>query len=145
MAVVICDLDGTLCDTRHRDHLAQAKRWNEYNADCANDKPHREVVEILKGLLAQGHEIAFVTGRSMEALADTECWIERNLFIPKGQPRLFMRSVGDFRSDVVVKREVYENHLKDEDILFVLEDRDRVVDMWRSLGLRCHQVQPGAY
>jgi hypothetical protein len=32
-----------------------------------------------------------------------------------------------------------------EGIAFVVEDRDKVVAMWRELGLTCFQCQPGTY
>jgi hypothetical protein len=58
---------------------------------------------------------------------------------------LFMRNEGDFRSDVDVKRDMYEKYLKGHNIELVLEDRDKLVEFWRSVGLPCLQVGKGEY
>ena len=42
--------------------------------------------------------------------------------------------------------ELYEQHVKDHyDVLCVFDDRNQVVDMWREIGLKCLQVQPGDF
>jgi hypothetical protein len=60
--------------------------------------------------------------------------------------KLFMRKTGDIRSDDIVKREIYETHIKPEwNVVCVLDDRQRVVDMWREIGLTCLQVDYGDF
>lgn len=57
-----------------------------------------------------------------------------------------MRPEGDIRKDSIVKREIFENYIRDYyNIQFVLDDRNQVVEMWRSLGLKCLQVQEGDF
>jgi hypothetical protein len=57
-----------------------------------------------------------------------------------------MREAGDSRKDSIVKQELYERHIKPSyDVFVVLDDRNQVVDMWRSLGLVCLQVAPGDF
>jgi hypothetical protein len=52
-----------------------------------------------------------------------------------------MREDGDKRPDYVIKREIYETHIKENyDVAYVFEDRELVVKMWREQGLRCFQV-----
>ncbi|MGH7203736.1 MAG: AAA family ATPase, partial [Candidatus Levyibacteriota bacterium] len=53
----------------------------------------------------------------------------------------------DFRKDAVVKKELYETHISGKyEVLFVLDDRDQVVEMWRKdLGLPCFQVDYGNF
>ena len=63
---------------------------------------------------------------------------------------LLMRSDGDNRSDYIVKKEIYEQNIRDwQDVLFVLDDRNSkkcpVVDMWREQGLTCFQVAEGDF
>jgi hypothetical protein len=48
------------------------------------------------------------------------------------------------RSDVKAKREMLRGVDKDK-ILFVVEDRSRVVEMWRSEGLTCLQCAHGDF
>jgi hypothetical protein len=57
-----------------------------------------------------------------------------------------MRKKGDFRKDSVVKKEIYEKYIKDNfNILFCLDDRNQVVNMWREIGIKCLQVQDGDF
>jgi len=57
-----------------------------------------------------------------------------------------MRSQGDTRPDEIVKREIYEEHIKPlYNVDFVLDDRNKVVKMWRSLGLKVLQVAEGNF
>jgi hypothetical protein len=57
---------------------------------------------------------------------------------------LRLRRDGDRRSDVIVKREMLAGIDKTQ-VLFVVEDRNRVVQMWRSEGLVCLQCAPGEF
>jgi hypothetical protein len=58
-----------------------------------------------------------------------------------------MRRTGDRRKDSVVKRQMYERTVAGKyDVLFVLDDRNQVVDMWRKeLNLACFQVDYGDF
>ena len=57
-----------------------------------------------------------------------------------------MRSTEDNRKDAVVKREIYDNWIKDKyNVLAVFDDRNQCVDMWRGLGLTCLQVDYGNF
>ena len=57
-----------------------------------------------------------------------------------------MRDRGDHRKDAIVKKEKYEQFIKDDyNVVCVFEDRDQCVDMWRELGLLCCQVYKGEY
>jgi hypothetical protein len=61
-----------------------------------------------------------------------------------------MRPDDDFTDDKTLKIQLLERYFGSReamkrDILFILEDRDRMVSAWRELGLPCWQVRPGAY
>ena len=58
-----------------------------------------------------------------------------------------MRDGADLRKDSIVKREFYDNEIRDQYFVeFVLDDRNQVVDMWRKdLGLTCLQVNYGDF
>ena len=52
-----------------------------------------------------------------------------------------MRADGDFRPDDVVNEEIFRRDIaRLFNVIDVLEDRDRVVKMWRRLGPVCFQV-----
>ena len=73
----------------------------------------------------------------------TERWLERYGIDYK---YIFMRAAGDSREDSIVKREIYEGRIAPKfNVKYVLDDRNRVVAMWRSLGLTCLQVADGDF
>lgn len=131
---VLCDLDGT---------LALFGDKNPYNRDFINDEVNDAVRSILTALNAVGHNIVITSGRTSAAREETIRWLAKHS-VPFY--RLHMRNVGDTRKDSVVKREMYETHIAPVyNVRFVLDDRDQVVELWRSLGLTCLQVAEGDF
>lgn len=48
-----------------------------------------------------------------------------------------MRTTDDRRDDTIVKRELYENNIKGKyNVLFCVDDRPKVVRMWKEQGLQ---------
>ena len=132
---IICDLDGTLA-------ILEGRGPFEYQR-CDTDLPNEAVVELLRAMGAAGYTVIFVSGREDSCREMTVSWINR-LSLPSEQ--LFMRKTVDFRKDVIVKREIYENAIKGNyNVRFVLEDRNPVVRMWRSLELTCFQFAEGDF
>jgi predicted kinase len=132
---LIVDIDGTLAHMNGRgpydDHLVHT------------DQLDPVVDGIIDTYRALGYHVLLVSGRSEDCRAVTEAWLEDNLVMHE---RLWMRASGDNRNDAIVKRELFDKHIRhDYDVHFVLDDRNRVVDMWRGLGLKCLQVQPGDF
>lgn len=66
-----------------------------------------------------------------------------------GSPNGILRKAGDHREDSVVKAEllsyIEKDWVEDLPIAGVFEDRQQVVDMYRSKGLRVYQVAPGNF
>ena len=142
---VVFDLDGTLCDISHRLYLIKRDKplWEAFNEACSSDLPRRREIELLKTLYKAGYKIALFTGRSASFKPETEDWL---FYHGIKYDTLQMRAVGDRRSDSAVKKEYLESAgIKPEQVLFVVEDRDRVVQMWRDLGILCLQNVNGAY
>lgn len=82
-------------------------------------------------------------GRNGKFRSITEEWLTKNNIVYQD---LYMRLEGDFRKDVIIKSEIYENNIKNKvNVLFVLDDRNQVVDFWRSQGLTCLQVAEGEF
>ena len=87
--------------------------------------------------------ISFITGRPESIRKETEEWLEHNGI---EYSELHMRKDKDFRKDSVYKQEVFDKYFKDKrDILFAIEDRKQVVDMWRSNGIICLQCAEGEF
>jgi hypothetical protein len=88
------------------------------------------------------YEIVFCSGRPERCRADTEAWLKKHDF---NHYALWMRQDGDFRRDDIVKQEILDKYIDKDRVLFVLDDRDQVVDMWRRNGLTCFQVAEGDF
>jgi hypothetical protein len=60
---------------------------------------------------------------------------------------IFMRPEGNNEKDSVIKKRLFEQHIRGKYYVdFVLDDRDQVVKMWRhELGLPCLQVAEGNF
>jgi hypothetical protein len=50
-----------------------------------------------------------------------------------------------FMPDDILKKKMLDTFLDINDVFLVVDDRNRVVDMWRSLGLSVFQVAPGDF
>lgn len=129
---VICDLDGTLALMNGR---------NPYDASkCENDSINEVVRSILVSCSAY---VILVSGRGEQHRPQTEQWLMKHAIV---YSHLFMRPDGDNRKDAIIKREIYEQHILNHyNVTFVLDDRNQVVELWRSLGLTCLQVADGDY
>lgn len=143
--LLISDLDGTLTNFRHRLHYLKSGTkpdWLAFNSSACADPPVAASINLLRMAFVSNWQIAIVTGRSDKQRPQSQNWLARHK-VP--YHLLYMRTDGDNRSDVDVKLEIYLERLKHKNIQFVLEDRDKLVEMWRGLGLTCFQVQKGAY
>lgn len=138
--IALVDMDGTLSDCAHREHHIQGprKNWPAFFRGMGQDPPNASIVALTKRLAAD-HEIVIVTGRPQEYLRATLEWLERHGIAPA---EIWMRRAGDHRPDYTVKREMLD-HIPRERIALVLDDRERVCDMWESEGLACHRVAQG--
>jgi len=143
---VIFDMDGTLCDISHRIHYISGrqadKNYDKFHTECVNDTPHLDVIQLLKIMWEKYFVIAIVSGRSDMVRTETMEWLKK-YDIP--YQYLFMRKHGDHRPDWLIKRDILTNELKDHNVFCAFDDRDQVVSLWRSKGIRCYQVAKGNF
>ena len=141
---VIVDIDGTVA--LHGDERGHY----EYDK-VSGDRPNAPVIDLVSAL-AEDFTILFVSGREDRCRKDTSEWlgkfglaIEMNYGILGPRP-LFMRTTGDHRPDYVIKAELFDAYIRDRwNVRLVLDDRDQVIRMWRSMGLTVAQVADGAF
>ncbi len=133
---VLVDLDGTLAIKGERSPYD----WHRVGEDA----PNQPVVELVSGLVALGENVIVLSGRDGECRAESQAWLDAN--VSSGLP-LIMRTPGDQRRDDVVKLELFNEYIRDRfNVKYVIDDRQRVVDMWRRvLGLTVMQVAPGDF
>ena len=146
MKTVIFDIDGTLADIRHRREYLDSDRpdWRRFNEAMGADTPNAAIVSLYKTLWDSGHyKIEVVTGRNERFRAVTENWFSWNE-IPFAT--ITMRPDNDFRPDNELKQDILNGLLaKGHDIAFAVDDRQQVVDMWRSNGITCMQCDVGNF
>lgn len=135
---IIVDLDGTLSLMRDR---------SPYDGGaCATDEVNLSIKSVMDRYFDDlGTEIIIFSGRNSDkgGKEATEKWLFDN-HIPYDQ--LHMRKEGDMRADTKVKKEMFDEHIEGRyRVLFCLDDRNCMVDMYREMGLDCFQVYYGNF
>ena len=137
-SAVICDIDGTLAFNVERSIYDYSK--------VSTDVPNEPIISLVR-MLATQHEIIFTSGREDVCEADTRAWLAKYVVdTDPDQIKLFMRPANDKRRDAIVKREIFDAHIRDQyRVVYVVDDRNQVVEMWRQLGLTVLQVADGGF
>lgn len=161
MRTVVFDLDGTLCDVSHRRHFVakKPKNWSAFFAGLVDDPPVENVVNLCQHFIHQSCNgksrvrVVFCSGRGEEYRAETEEWLNEHVWsfgdgTLRWRPRLDlrMRPAKDNRPDDIIKKEMLDQlRAEGHDIWFVVDDRQRVVNMWRANGVTVLQCAPGDF
>src|SRR5580700_1392067 len=116
-SAVIVDIDGTVASHEGlRGHFEYEK--------AGNDAPIDAIVRLVQ-LLGEHHTIIFMSGRENFSRQTTIEWLYRHGL--SSWHKLLMREAGDHRKDSIVKRELYETHVKGQyEVELVLDDRNQV-------------------
>ena len=147
---VIFDLDGTLAlIDKSRDISTKANGkldWDKF-LDPSNiklDVPNKSVVKMAQLFAQDDFTIVIFSGRSDKTATATVSWLSQNKVPFK---KLFMRphKTMNFVSDEILKKDMLDNHVDIDDVFLVVDDRNKVVKMWRSLGLSVFQVADGDF
>lgn len=121
---IICDLDGTLAKMKDRGPF----EWSKVGQDDLNDPVYDAVCSM-----AEDAQLLIVSGRDGSCESQTRDWLLRQGIDPA---HLFMRPAGNMEKDSVIKRRIYDEHIRGKyNVLAVFDDRPQVVRLWRSLGL----------
>ena len=101
--------------------------------------------------LIKDKNIIFLSGRESteQCRTDTISWLKKHTKIENEEfysSRLFMRKEGDHRKDYIVKNEIYERDiLPHYNVILAIDDRDSIVDLWRSKGILTLQTNYGGF
>ena len=132
---VIVDIDGTVAVMSDRSPYD----WDRVDEDFLNVPVAKIVTNLQKK-----YRIVFLSGRDSICREASEIWLKDNFDFTDFE--LYMRAENDNRKDSIIKKELYENNVKARyNVVSVIDDRKQVVDMWRSLGLTCLQVDEGDF
>ena len=164
---IIFDLDGTLAniDTRRDISMKPNGRldWDVFaapNSILALDKPNMPVIKMAQMFKADGFKIVIFSGRNDRGFDATVQWLndfkvpfdllvmrpdkfkDKSWPIADGNPATpDMR----FMPDEILKKKMLDTFVDINDVFLVVDDRDKVVKMWRDLGLNTFQVAPGDF
>ena len=165
---IIFDLDGTLADINERKTKAgwidtkDAMDWDIFfhPDNIKLDKPKPEVIKCAQMFHEQGYKIVIFSGRNDRSFNETKLWLSdhnvpydllvlrpdkfKDLAWPvaKGNPAT---SKMRFMPDEKLKKEMLDTFVDIDDVFCIFEDRKKVVDMWRELGLTCFEVEEAIF
>lgn len=129
---IICDIDGTLA------HIPKGGR-----SPYAFDRVQEDTIDtVVRNLLllhhAEGIKIIILSGRDAVCKDQTEKWLVENDVPYDG---IYMRPEENGEADTVIKKELYDKHIRDNyQVQFVIDDRRAVCDFWLSIGLKVLNV-----
>ena len=163
---VIFDLDGTLADIdvrRSKSTKSNGKLDWDIFFDADNiklDKPNLPVIKLAQMFHNDGFRVVIFSGRNDRSFHATVSWLkshdvphdllvmrpdkfkDKSWPIADGNPATpDMR----FMPDDILKKKMLDTFVDINDVFLVVDDRNKVVDMWRSLGLSVFQVAPGDF
>jgi predicted kinase len=146
MKAIIFDIDGTLADISQDGR----KDYKAFYEACVDDTLKINVAELYDMIkyfrYSDSYDyldpirIFICSGRPDDYRRQTETWLKGQLVT--GYDYLLMRPSGDYRPDYIIKEEMLRNiQGQGYEVLFTIDDRQQVVDMWRRNGITCFQCE----
>jgi len=143
---IIFDLEGTLTDMQHREHLIPDKEqwgvcntnWDEFHSLFLADKVKLPVA-MLYTWLRKAFPILIFTGKPESGRSDVEEWMHMiNLQKPE---LMFMRKDNDERYSELVKRDMlYKSRYLDWDPMLAVDDHPECIEMFQRNHILTLQV-----
>lgn len=126
----IVDIDGTLAR-----HHRSPYDYDKLHADTVIFPVADTITQLHKD-----YHVLLVSGRPDSYKDETEMWLRENYI---SYDKLYMRAEGDTRQDAVVKSEILDKILERYDVVAAIDDRQRVLEMWRTRGIFTFDVSQG--
>ena len=163
---VIFDLDGTLADIeiRRKMSIKNTKNmdWDKFfhPDNIQYDKPVHAIINLAQTYHRNGYKVVIFSGRNDRSWKETKEWLKKydvpyHLLVmrpDKFKSKSFPIADGNpatsdmrFMPDEILKKKMLDTFVDIDDVLFVVDDRQKVVDMWRDLGLVVLQPAPGNF
>ena len=169
---VIFDLDGTLAIIEKRRLKAGSPSgktqtpgkmdWDVF-FDPDNiklDEPNHPVIKMAQLFNHDGFNIVIFSGRNDRSFHTTKEWLDLNqvpFHLLVMRPDKFKEDswpIADgnpatkdmrFMPDEILKKKMLDAFVDIDDVFLVVDDRNKVVKMWRDLGLNVFQVADGDF
>ena len=136
---ILFDFDGTLCNLDHRLHLVKDK--NKFHVQCDKDKPDFTIINLCKTLSLR-YKIVIASCRPKLVEEKSKEWLKK-YNVPYDD--FILREDDDKRPDDVIKLDFIKQIQEKYDIECAIDDRDKVVKMFRENGIKCLQVNYGDF
>lgn len=129
-AAAVFDLDGTLTDTRHRNHWIEGKprQWEQFFAAAGLDEAHPEGLAALRTAHEAGLAIVYLSGRPERTRDATEAWLRRH-DCPAGP--VLLRSDRDRSPAAEIKLRALRRLAQQQRLALLVDDDPAVVDAIR--------------
>lgn len=125
---VIFDVDGTIAQMDGRGPF----EWHR----VAEDKPRKQIIEMLRGYKDRGYKIIICSGRSDECAELTLGWLDKYVGA-EYYDHLHMRKAGDYRKDDEIKEEIFWTKLADKfNIVACVDDRPVMIRLWHEMQIQ---------
>lgn len=143
-STIVVDLDGTLANVDHRRHLVMGKHrdYEAFHKLIPFDPVNMWCKQLMKSMYQLGLPCIIVSARPQKYESATRSWLEKHSVPFTGLALL--RPDDDSTPDQELKRTWLRNYGK-EDVLFVIDDRAKVVAMWREEGMTALHCAEGKY
>ncbi|NCD07129.1 MAG: polynucleotide kinase [Spirochaetia bacterium] len=126
---IIVDIDGTLA------HRVNRSPFDYDNVE--DDICDYAIKDIVNNYYNMGKKVYIFSGRDNICQEATKRWLDKHKIL---YHELKMREHKDNRNDTIIKEEMYNEIKDDYNVLFVIDDRPRVINMWKNLGLKVLNV-----
>ena len=147
---IIFDLDGTLALVDKRREVSKLPdgkmNWDEWSnpSNIKLDEPNEPVIKMAQLFAEDGFNIVIFSGRTNRTEKTTRSWLSKNripfhLLVMRDSKALH------FVPDDILKKNMLDKWVDIDDVFLVVDDRNKVVDMWRDLGLTVFQVADGDF
>lgn len=141
--IIIVDIDDTLADTSHREHLIQSEGWDAFHEAGKDDRPIEAMMQLLFRLMAAHEvhesEIVALTARPHKYRNQTLKWLmDHSIYVND----LIMRPNDDYSKSKDLKVRLAKEYFGDrfKDISLVIDDHEEVCAAFRAEGITCLQV-----
>jgi predicted kinase len=128
--------------------------WNSFFKNIPGDTVNEWCADILK-CLSIDYQVVYCSGRPDDYKRETLAWIKENDLFTfdhsyvgglDQEAELFMRPRNDSRDDSIVKEIILDFEILTRyQPYFMIDDRQRVVDMWRKRGFTTLQCAKGDF
>lgn len=138
---IIFDLDGTLSNPDHRLHLIRKDNpdFDTFYSECSKDLVNKWCLELINILSKNSiYKILIVSSRRKCELGKTLEWLRANDVPIEPRHVHLLRNKDNYTADTELKKRWVNKYGKDR-ILFAVDDREKVVNMWRKEGIICLQ------